>query len=105
MDTFGPVNSFQSGSIYVVNCDAEEEGFLLAKCQFEDETSVNASYLEKCAGGNSEEQFFKESGENGQIPLESVHSSPITLIVVSSANNVYSVNRLELEDILFSLET
>ena len=102
METLGRLNSFQSGSIYFLN-DENEEDYLLARCDLV-ESSINAVYLEKCPGGTPDEQYFKESGVHGQISMESLQSALITTCVISSVEKLYSVQKSELEEFLFSMD-
>ena len=103
-DEWDYLNTVKVGAIYAVksNSDNAEDGFLLAKCLKVNEASMQANYMEKCAGGKSDEQFYRETKEQITVELERVHTGLVTIFPIND-RRVFSVGRCELEDIIFSI--
>ena len=100
----GP-DSYQVGTVYVVLAETEEfeDGFLLAKCQKVNQASIDCVYLEKCLGASDHEYLYSETCEVGKIAKESVHTSLISINLVNRVEKIYSVDRIEVEEVLFSI--
>ena len=101
--------SYQIGSIYVVLAEPEdfEDGFVLVRCQSVNPASIVGVYLERCPDGSDHEDVYnyKESCEVSKIAKESVHTSLISINLVNPVEKIYSVDRVEIEEVLFSINS
>ena len=95
--------TFQPGSIYVVTTGTTAE-FRLAKCKKVTRGSVEVNFLVECQGGSESEQYFVETQESGKVPKKSISCGGlISVKLVNCDLKNYSVDRVELEEIIFTL--
>ena len=62
-------------------------------------------FLEKCLGGSDNEQYFVETVEINRVPKDSIYAVLISTNIVNPDLKTYSVDKTELEEIIFSLSS
>ena len=99
------LDSYQVGTIYVVLAETDEfeDGFLLAKCRAVNQASLDCVYLERCLAASDHEYMYRETCEVGKVAKESVHTSLISINLTDPVEKIYSVDRVEVEEVLFSI--
>ena len=100
-------NIYQVGTVYAVLADIVDftDGFVLVRCQRVSHASINGVYFERCSDKSDHDQLFRETTEVGKIAMESVHTTLLSIQVVSLDEKLYSVDRLEIEEVLFSINS
>lgn len=100
-----PPDTYQPGNIYVVLSGTEniDNGFQLVKCKSVSNSSLVCVTMEECGEDSDLEVYFKETSTVGKFAKQLVHSSLISVRIVNKVKKLYSIDKFEIEEIMFSI--
>ena len=105
-DDFIVTASQQPGSVCVLLSQASNVGdYRLVKCLRVTQGLMELIFLKKCLGGSDNEQYFVETVEINRVPKDSIYAVLISTNIVNPDLKTYSVDKTELEEIIFSLSS
>ena len=105
-DDFLVTASQQPGSVCVLLSQASNVGdYRLVKCLKVTQGLMEVLFLEKCLGGSDNEQYYVETVEIDRVPKDSIYAVLISTNLVNPDLKTYSVDKTELEEVIFSLSS